>query len=147
MSTVATLEDFLAALPEEDRNLLVVDDASLQDAFVTWPGAFAWMNERLAQADAAFQRARLASKRARAEVFVRYSNPPPGGKKPSDELIKQLVEVDPHVNVADDEEITADEARARIKGLVEAFAGQRDMLVQRGARARAELVRPPQINT
>lgn len=140
--SVPTLQEFLAALPEQDREALELNPDDLQTEFTRWSATFAWIATRLADEEGRLTRAQLATKRAKAIVAKDLASQKP---KPSDELIKQLVVLEPDVQTAEEREIEAQRAYSRMKGLVEAMRGKKDMVVQMGARTRAEMDREPSL--
>ena len=121
----------------EEMGETAIDAEDLEGEFVRWAGHYAWRACVAADADADYEKAALATKRAKAQSLldeVRRHE-----RKPSDSVLDALAEVDPEVVRCGDREAEMLRVKRRLAGELEALRGKRDMVVQLGAKRRAEL--------
>jgi len=117
-----------------------IDVAHLETDFVALPSDLAYWGERYAEALGKKLRARAIRKRLFAERFLalKATTVAGTGKSPSEEICKQMVEVDETYSSALDDEIGYDVELARLDGVLSAINAKRDSLTHLGASARDE---------
>lgn len=138
---------FDAAAAEADlRERLRLEPLALEEEFIRCPADIAYMGAIHARAIGVQLRAKSAAKRVRGIVFMqcRQKLIKECGKA-TEEMIKAEVEQDLRVQAADSDEITAEVGLAQAKANFTAIVAKKDMLVQMGATARAEMERDPMI--
>lgn len=117
-----------------------VDATHLDTDFIALPADLAYWGERAAELLGKKLRAHAVRKRLFAEKFLAYkaSTVAGTGKSPSEEICKQMVEVDEEYAEAVDVEIGAIVELARIDAILSAINAKRDALMSLGASARDE---------
>lgn len=131
-----------ASLPPGLAEDLKLDENDLSGEFVRFAGAFAYWSERYADAEREATAADQAVDRARAVAFLVVADQNSKRVKADRHarpLLDALAEQNAALMAAQDEARDKRRTAMAYKGYVEALRAKRDMLVQLGARRRAEL--------
>ena len=133
-------------LEQYKKESLEIEPMALQEEFVRLPSDLSYWSSRYADAFGTWKRAELASKQvyARRLLDLREEMKTAGVKATVGE-VGAAVEADGQYLQARGLEITAEEEKVRLWGVVEALRAKKDMLVQLGSHARMEMQNDPTI--
>ena len=133
---------WFATLPPGLAEALSLDETDLAGEFVRFAGTFAYWSERYADAEREAEAADQAVDKARAMAFLvvaEQNTKRAKADKHARPLLDALAEQNSALAKAQAEALNKRRKAMAYKGYVEALRAKRDMLVQLGARRRAEL--------
>ena len=117
-----------------------IDEMQLQDEYVRLPSDFAYFSELYADSKKAFAETKLERDLTRSRLrMIARETIEVSGKRATESMVDCAVESDPAWLEVKTKEIECEAEVARIYGVLEALRTKRDMLIQLGAQARAEM--------
>ena len=138
----AHMEQWRAALPPGLARALALDERDLTEEFVRFSATLAYWSERYADAEYEADAADIGVKKARAMAFLVVASQNARrakAEKHARPTLDALAEQNSALAQAEALALGKRRTATRYKGYVEALRAKRDMLVQLGARRRAEL--------
>jgi hypothetical protein len=164
-------EGDIELLEAELREAIRVEPTTLEEEFVRTGADLAWWSAKSARALGAHLRATARRKRLHGLLYIRARQeleeiaedatlvrvlddeplkgrkpkPPRERRPPTEGMVEARLEGYPEWEQAVEDEIAAEVERERLKGAVVALLARKDMVVQLGATARAEMEREPMI--
>jgi hypothetical protein len=124
------------------KEALEIDDGQIKAEFIRLPADMAYWNARYSDAILAHLRAKWAAETAEGECYIAQRERLEAEGKVTEKKIESAVATDPMYVAARNAEIEAEAERARLRGVVEAIATKRDMLMSLGAYIREEMRDP-----
>lgn len=121
------------------RECTEIDPNDLNDEFVKIPGAIAYWNAQLAEATRLHAIAKLDYEREWARLFCTLRDGKGDKKAPAVDAIKAMCDTDDDLYELKLDVIEKDAERMRLRGIVDAVLGKRDMLQSLGAKLREEM--------
>ena len=141
-AAAAHMARWFAALPPGLAEALSLDESDLSGEFIRFAGTFAYWSERYADAERDAEAADQAADKARSIAFLvvaEQNTKRAKADRHARPLLDALAEQNSALAAAQAEALDRRQKAMRYKGYVEALRAKRDMLVQLGARRRAEL--------
>lgn len=142
-------EELEARIADEElklRERLKIEPLALEEEFVRCPSDISYQSAKYARALGEYLRCRSAQKRMRGLLLLKaYQQLRDTGGKPTESQVAAMVDQDPRWLRMRHAEDNADALREKAKGDMQAVLAKKDMLVQMGATARAEMERDPAI--
>lgn len=127
------------------RECVEIDQSDLNDEFIKIPSAIAYWNHQLAEATKAHAIAKLDYDREWARLFCALRDGRGDKKAPAVDAIKAMCDMDPELYDLQLDVIEKDAERIRLRGVVDAVLGKRDMLQSLGAKLREEMRGDPSL--
>lgn len=126
--------------PRSASESLAIHEHDLTADMTALPGQIAYWSVMFATATEAALEAKAALEQQEADTSEALRDQYTGGKeKLTESRLSSLVDRDVDVRAAKTRHIKAEANRLRVKGMLDALFAKRDMLIQVGARQRAEM--------
>ena len=117
-----------------------IDEDALNDEYSRLPSDMAYFSELYAEAKKAFAAAKLDRDITRSRLrLVARETIEVSGKRATESMVDAAVELDPQWLEVKTTEIECQAKTLRLYGVLESLRFKRDMLIQLGAQARAEM--------
>ena len=117
-----------------------IDPMSLNDEYGRLPSDFAYWSEKYADSKKAFALAKVDRDITRSRLrMIARETIEVSGKRATESMVDATVELDPAWLEVKTKEIECEAESLRIHGVLESLRAKRDMLIQMGAQARAEM--------
>lgn len=117
-----------------------IEPLALEEEFTRMPGDLAYWSERYVEAYQDFANCKRLLEQQEALLAVKYRHKIiADNMKPTEAMIHELVVGDSNYQLAYQNFITAEVAKIRLNGILEALRTKKDMIISTGAHQRAEM--------
>ncbi len=123
-----------------------LDPTSIQEHFQRVPADIAYWNEQLSVATNRYLDAKLERERAHARVFLDEKQKAEAAKtRATEKYLEAVISVNEEYIEAKEAENLWESKKLRYRGIVDALAAKRDMLISLGAHIRLEMLHDPML--